>query len=254
MSPKLSAAVENAYRVFARYPLKGTVSVCPCCVSDEIARKLSTEPLNCISPELLANYTHSAHSWDGKVEDDLRYLLPRYFELIAQERDPTHYGDEICLQRLSDADYRNTWREKDADAVDGFFLALLRDRLGKPVEVDWSGLPMPDDPTETALCLIAHAGGDIASLLAAWDADMSRNATLHIANVMAQANWSAKQLENTWWCVKHRPNAQAAMTEVVAWLLRPQIRARLEAACLAEEDEGAAALLSHAEDIVRGLI
>lgn len=254
MSPELTAAVENAYRVFARYPLKGTVSVCPCCVSDKIAHELSTEQLNCISPELLANYTHSAHSWNGKVEDDLRYLLPRYFELIAQGLDPTHFGDEICLERLSDADYRNTWKQKDADAIEAFFLALMRDRLAEPVEVDWSGMSHGDDPVESALCLIAHAGGDLAPLLAAWGADESRTATLHIANIAAKANWYAKQLENTWWCVEHRPNGQIAMQQVIAWLLRAQTRERLETACLAETDDGAASLLSHAEDIVRGLI
>ena len=254
MSPELTAAVENAYRVFARYPLKGTVSVCPCCVSEEKARELSTEQLDCISQALLAEYTHSAHSWNGKVEDDLRYLLPRYFELIAGDIHPTQFADEICLQRLADADYRNIWRQKDSDAIDAFFLALMRDRLAMPVEPDWSGLTAGGDPVESALCLIAHASGELTPLLAMWDADDSRAATLHIANIVSHANWHAKQLQNTWWRAEHRPNGQVAMQQIIAWLLRPQTRERLETACLAETDDGAAALLSHAEGIVRSLI
>jgi hypothetical protein len=111
-----------------------------------------------------------------------------------------------------------------------------------------------DDPVESVLCLTAHASGDLAPLLAAWDADKSRTATLHIASTVAQANWHAKQLESTWWRVEHRPNRQIAMAQVIAWLLREQTRDRLETACLAETEDGAAALLSHAEDIVRGLI
>ena len=255
MSPDLTAAVENAYRVFARYPLKGTVTVCPCCVSEEKARKLSTESVSCISSELLAEYTHSAHSWDGKVEDDLRYLLPRYFELIAKDYYPAHFADEICLQRLYNADYRNTWRQADADAADRYFLALMRERLAKSVEVGWSGLPAGDNPVENVLCLVAHAGGDLMPLLNAWEADGSRSATLHIAHAVSVAQWSAsKHLDNTWWRVDHARHAQTAMEQVIAWLLRPETRARLEAACLDEKDATAAALLSHAEGLVGGMI
>jgi hypothetical protein len=44
------------------------------------------------------------------------------------------------------------------------------------------------------------------------------------------------------------------MHQLIAWLLREETRAQLEAACLVEADEAAAALLSHAEGLVAGLI
>src|SRR6187402_2539494 len=130
MTPEVAEAVENAYRVFARYDLRGGVSVCRCnvCVAPECERKLNTIPLRQISSGLLAEYTSSAHGFDGKTENDLRYYLPRYFELIAAGDPPTTLDEQICLQRLHEADYPRNWGPQEAGAVDRFLVELLRDR------------------------------------------------------------------------------------------------------------------------------
>jgi len=47
---------------------------------------------------------------------------------------------------------------------------------------------------------------------------------------------------------------ETAMHEVLAWLLTPEMRERLEDACLVEQDQAAAGLLSHAEGLVMGAI
>ena len=44
------------------------------------------------------------------------------------------------------------------------------------------------------------------------------------------------------------------MRAVLAWLLTPEMRERLEDACLVEQDEAAAALLSQAESLVMSAI
>lgn len=44
------------------------------------------------------------------------------------------------------------------------------------------------------------------------------------------------------------------MQQVIQWLFRPKTRERLEAACLAEEADAAANLLSRAEGIVAAMI
>ena len=44
------------------------------------------------------------------------------------------------------------------------------------------------------------------------------------------------------------------MRAVLAWLLTPEMRERLEDACLAEPDEAAAALQSQAESLAVGAI
>jgi hypothetical protein len=257
MTPELAAAVENAYRVFARYDLRGGVTVCRCnvCVAPEIERELNTVPLREMSSSLLAEYTSSAHGFDGKTENDFRHYLPRYFELIAMDAPPTTLDEEICLERLHAAGYRANWGPSEVAAVERFFLTLFRERVAAPFEIDAMGwTDYAPDRAEAMLCMVGHAGGNLAPLLSAWSADIGRMATLHIANVVASADWNKKRLRDSWWSGLDRPHAEAAMGQVMAWLLRPDIRARLEAACLGETDEGAAALLSHAEGLVAGLM
>ena len=257
MLPELTTAVENAYRVFARYPLKGTVAVCRCpvCVDEASEKALSKTPIRKIPARLLAEYTHSAHFWDGQVEDDFRYFLPRYFELIASGDVPSNTGIETCLERMREAHYRKTWPKAEAAAIDAFFLARFRAALAEPVSPDAMGFVAEDcDAAEEILCMVAHAGGDIAPLLTTWDADRNRAAACHIANIVVSADWRKKKLRNSWWPMHGRADTVAAMEQVIAWLLRPQTCERLETACLAETNEGVEALLSHAEGIVRGLI
>jgi hypothetical protein len=103
--------------------------------------------------------------------------------------------------------------------------------------------------------MIALAGGDVAAMLAEWDADRRREATLRIADVIGRADWRKTRLQNAFWHgTTAQPHGDAAMRQVIAWLLRPETRERLEVACLAEHDSGAAALLSHAEGLVAGML
>jgi hypothetical protein len=258
MSPELNIAVENAYREFTRYRLGGVIAVCKCdvCVSDADEKALCTVPLRQISSQLLAQYTLSAHGCDDRVADELRYFLPRYFELIGQDDLPTTLGIETCLGRLHDARYRTSWPATEVAAVAAFFVALLRQRLAEPPEIDPTGLPVfGRDTAEEVLCMVAYAGGDMELCLEAFDAERSRAAALHIANIAAKADWLRKRLDNgSWYGNYRRDDTETAMRQVIAWLLREATRARLEAACLAEQDEAAASLLSHAESLVAGLI
>lgn len=113
MTSKLTAAVENAYRVFRRYSLGGRIVVCNCncCVHPDIEKRLIGTPLREVSNDLLAEYTNSAHGYDtDKIANDFRYFLPRYFELIAAGELPTSNYEEVMLRRLGDANYAATWR------------------------------------------------------------------------------------------------------------------------------------------------
>jgi len=254
-SNEIDAAIENAYRVFSRYRFSGMVTVCRCgvCVSEQDARDLSTTPLRAISSSLLAEYTDSAHHWlEPGVAEEFRYFLPRYFELIAAGEVPCGLGIELCLKRLFDSGYRGQWSAAEAAAIDGFFLAYFRTRLHAPVEVGRFGLPVAETAgVEEVLCMVAYAGGDLSRLLAAWDEDRSREATLRIATMIGIADWRKRRLANSWWI--HRSHAATAKEAVLQWLLRAQLRERLEIACLAESEPDAAALLSHAEGLVAGL-
>jgi hypothetical protein len=102
--------------------------------------------------------------------------------------------------------------------------------------------------------MVAFAGGDVRPCLSVWDRERSRAATLHIANIVAKADWFRRRLDNGFWYGNYARDTESAMQQVIAWLLREETRGRLEAACLAEGDAAAAALLSHAEGLVAGLI
>lgn len=258
MTPELSIAVENAYREFSGYRLRGAIAVCKCnvCVSDEDEKALCTVPLRQIPSQLLSEYTLSAHGCDDRVADELRYFLPRYFELIALDDLPTTLGIETCLGRLHDARFRTSWPASEVGAIVAFFAALLRARLAEPPEVDPMGIPaFSRDTAEELLCMVAYAGADMEPCLAVLDVENSRATALHVANIVARADWFRKRLDNgSWYGNYRREDTEATMRQVIAWLLREETRARLEAACLAEQDEAAAALLSHAEGLVAGLI
>jgi len=240
--------------VFAAYRLHGRLDVCRCncCVGPEQERLLLVTPLEQIPSDLLAEYTNSAHSWSPQVGEELRYFLPRYFELLAADDVPCQLGIEICLARLANVPYRGEWPQPEAEAIDDFFAALLRARLDAPATfVEEGGLPACHaEAGEDVLCMAAHAGGDMGRLLRVWDGVTSRDATLRLAQMIAAADWLKKRLRNSSWYDAVPPRIIAAMEEVIAWLLRPEIRTRLEAACLGETNPAAAALLSHAESLV----
>jgi hypothetical protein len=251
----IDAVIDNAYRVFARYKLGGRIIVCKCpsCVGPQAERELIKTPLRALSAETLAEYTNSAHDWDGKVEEDLKYFLPRYFELLALGQVPSTIGVDTCLRRLSNADYRTTWPEAEAKAVDDAFVALLRLALEVAPQDGYDELPTyRPDPGEDLICMVAFAGGDVGMMLAAWDEDRSRTATLHLANMIGNANWGKRRLRNGSWYELREPRVEAQAEGVMTWLLREETRARLEAACLAEPEPAMADLLSFAEGIVAG--
>ena len=119
-----------------------------------------------MSAQLLAEYAHSAHQLDDHTVNQFRYFLPRYFELVAAGRAPSHYAAENCLERLGEAAYRSNWPQDEVEVIDAFFLALFEERLSTPVPINVSGLPdLMGNPVEETLCMVAYCGGDLEALL-----------------------------------------------------------------------------------------
>ena len=259
MTPDVGRAIAKARKAFARYKLGGriTVCMCPSCVGPDQVRALIETPRDNISTELLAEYTHSAHGWDEQVAEDLRYFLPRYFDLIAIGQTPSHFGPEMALDRLANVDYRVTWPRPEADAIDEFFLAVFQAQLLAPANfiADASGQSaFSCEEAEALLCGVAHAGGDIAPLLALWDATCTRDADLRLARMIVGSNSARQELANSWWVHLNKPHVLGAQKQVFGWLAREAVRARLENACLRETDAVASLLLSQAEELACSII
>ena len=103
-SEALMAAVETAYKVFAGYRPGHQLATCRCpmCMDDYTEEELLNTPLREIDCRLLSEYTWSANGTNNPKYDpnELRYFLPRYFELIASGECPCFNADEPTLRQL----------------------------------------------------------------------------------------------------------------------------------------------------------
>ncbi len=246
MRPELHAVVEDAYEIFGAYRVRHALSVCHCnsCMSVEHERELLKTPLREIPACLLAEYTGSAHSWDdGPVARDMRYFLPRYFDLIAQSDPPDNCGLDICLRRLAQADWRAKWPERECAIIDSFFAELMRDCLERTDLVHWPvGWRLAFDLADV-LTLVVTAHGDIDNVLAVWDAAPDPGAAIHMAALRDDV------LHHTARTHFHSPYLEEfpeAADKIGAFLMRPSTIPRIEAAFFMVSDPRLQQLLSDA--------
>ena len=238
MIAQLEAAVENAYCVFGTYRVDKPLSVCFCsvCMNEETEKKLRTTSLRSITTDLLFEYRNSCHDRkEPKAGDELRYFLPRYFELIAQGKADEMHPEGICcvLLPLRDLNWRNAWPNAEVAAIDGFFAAIVTswvehmdvvrhcERVGKDyIDGSWHlGWDL-----SFVLDMILESGGDIDVGFAAWDEADDPAAAIHMAN----------------YCQEHREG----LAEFEAFFMRPEIAKRIEAAFFKVEDERLRDILS----------
>jgi hypothetical protein len=142
MTPTLGAVINEAYRVFGDYTIGDALVVCHCncCMTEETQRELIATPLRQISASLLAEYTNSAHGWDdAQIAREMRYFLPRYFELIALHDPPHTMGLDICLRRLGYTQWRLMWPPMETAIIERFFDALLVALLARLDLAHWPG-------------------------------------------------------------------------------------------------------------------
>jgi hypothetical protein len=102
-STELAASVEAMYRLAPTHVPK-TLVVCPCpvCMSDDTLAKIVATPVRDLHPELIRQYSNSAHG-DPTDPDDLNALLPRYLDLIAQDIEVDWNSVGADLKRFGDA-------------------------------------------------------------------------------------------------------------------------------------------------------
>ena len=245
MSSEFTVAIEEAYRVFSAYRLGHDLIVChcPCCMTEEAKRQLVNTPLRSIPAKLLAEYTNSAHEYDDdQVPRELRYFLPRYFELIAAHDYPDHGGLDICLRRLGDADYRNKWPRAEVESIDRFFDAFLNDSLTRLDLQLWPvGYRLAFD-IKDVVTLVVTAGGDIDRLLHTWAGAEDPAAAIHIAALREDV---LEERDKAYLYSAYLERHEDAAKRVGAWLLQPNLTARIEAAFFGASDPRLQAILSN---------
>lgn len=241
MFPELRTTIENAYAVFGPFGNPGralTVCHCPSCMSEANKAQLLETPLREIDAPLLAEYTNSAHGWS----DQIRYFLPRYFELIAAGDPPHHCGTIVCLTRLREGDWREAWPEAEVAAVDAFFDAMVRAAIADVGKEEGRDL-------EDVLKMITDASGDLGHALAVWEAAPDP----HAAAAMAQMRWRIAWRDGVWimdnWIDTSRgEDDRRDGRTIAAFLKRSEIDRRIEAAFFATDDRELQAILSNGLD------
>ena len=247
MTPELKSIVEEAYRVFSDYRVRHSLTVCHCncCMTEETEQELLKTPLREIGASLLAEYTNSAHDWnDGPVAREMRYFLPRYFELIAENDPPDTMGLDICLRRLAKAGWRAKWPAAEEQIIDRFFEALMAAGLLRLDLAHWPAGWKLDFDIADVLTMVVTADGDLGRVLAAWDAAADPPAAIHMAALREGVLESGGRtyLHSAYLEKDYDAEADA----IAAFLMRPEVDRRLEAAFFQVEDPRLQRILSDA--------
>lgn len=119
----------------------------------EARAKMIATPCDVMPASLIREYTHSAHGVPANA-DDLRALLPRYMELIAQGEDVDDFGMGSQLRRFGQAiaEAPEFLTPAQQEAYDAWARALLR---------TWPIKDAPEPGEETLLypLVLLLAGG-----------------------------------------------------------------------------------------------
>lgn len=243
MLPELKQVIADAYRLFASYSPGSPLVVCHCpvCMTPETAAALLSTPLREITSATLAEYTNSAHEWDDSiVSRQMRYFLPRYLELIAAGDPPDQIGLSACLRRIATAHWRQAWPVAEVSVLDRFFDAFAADNLRNTELWDWPvGWRLGFD-FSNVLTLVVTAGGDIDRVLARWDREPDPPAVLHMA---ALRETIIEEHDRTYLQDAFLDNFPQEADRIGAFLLRPEVDRRIEAAANSVDDERLQAIL-----------
>ncbi|MDH3667322.1 MAG: hypothetical protein OEN23_10385 [Paracoccaceae bacterium] len=148
----LRAAVEDAYRTFeTARPEKWSGDDLD--LGREYWARLETVPLR----ELNRSDTDHFLSETGRfLRHEIRYILPRVIELLAEGESPHAAGMECSLNCLAQSGYPQDWTDGEVAAVEAFFAQLLDATIAGVLESDGIG---------TLFCMVANAHGDLPALL-----------------------------------------------------------------------------------------
>jgi hypothetical protein len=206
---ELNSAIERLYEVFGKYSALVRPSYCTHCVTEAEDVVLRTKPLRELSADELRRYSFKALSTWGTVEQ-FKYLLPRLFQLVAD--DAFAYNPEILFKkpRLGDL---VSWPDIERNAVNSYCDILWRYALTKyPLSEHVRSFGSIDD----CLCSVAQIVDDLEPMLRIWGIDTKTN-TLHLADFAAENSsplLENRRLSNTFW--DERPQQ---MNQVVDWFL-----------------------------------
>ena len=153
---RLTDLVEGAYRAFV-VPVPVHWSGDDTGLAPDNWRRLSTVPLRQLTPHDLSHFSDETPGTLPRHE--VRYLLPRYLDLLACGKRPQIVGVEASLAVLRRSGYREAWTESEQVIIEEFLAAFLEAFMANPDYFDF------DTILGEVLCMVACAGSDAPALL-----------------------------------------------------------------------------------------
>lgn len=210
-TPALTAAVADAYAAFAgesapSVPLAACVG---CCMVAEEEQQMRHWPLRRLMRHHFYSYNDAAKP-DEQPAAELRYLLPRMLELMADGQD-VHHSTELFLDRVGRC-AEGSFNAPQRAALDRFALAYFDAVLSGSL----TGLQ--DDVL--AVLLMFHIGGiDIQALLEHWLARTDAKSTAAYVTDTYWQFWEARDYTNAF-----ASNHPAFRQQLADWMLAPAHR------------------------------
>ncbi|HEY2859600.1 MAG TPA: hypothetical protein VGJ21_14365 [Terracidiphilus sp.] len=210
---ELSLAIQGLYKIFDRYPRPTKIEYCPCgCTKPDEVSGLLAVPLKDLKFSSLENYSFSAMSTQGSVED-FKYFLPRLFEGIVQE--PYGYDPEILFGKLRYGSWL-TWDFGEILALRRYLEALWRSGLRSyPIDRE---IPAFGE-IETLLASLATTGDQLERYLAIWSEKRDTAANRHFIQFVTMYGSDfagGKSLSFGFW--SNLPGQSKALRD---WILKP---------------------------------
>jgi hypothetical protein len=233
----LMAIVDQIYaRSPARVPKTLEVCQCPVCMTPETRAQIIATPVRDLTAAHLSEYRNSAHGVP-KNPDDLRAMLPRYLDLIAQDAWGDNLGIAAELTRFGDG------RVTHAPLFDPTTDALLNQWAHLMIlHTGWSEIAAKDtDFSLFGLTEVLLVGGWPPHIITAALDDLfgSDDGTdaLHLFLYRIGDTLSSTGNFQTWSLHNYRPEAIPALAD---WmndlLLRPDVQSHLLSPTIIAQD------------------
>ena len=162
-----------------------------CCMDAELEAEMRRVPLRSISAKHFYQYNTSAKSEQQPV-DEIKYLLPRMLELLAQGSE-LHHSIEVCLQRIGSCGAA-AFSQKERVAIDTFALCYFTEYLNQHPWLNDDGFS-PDNAF-SVLLMFDYGGLALEPLLDRWLAIDCNAATLHYADASYFDFWREGKIGN----------------------------------------------------------
>ncbi len=231
-TPALQRAVRRAYDLFGRYKApSGPLNVCTaCCMPEELEREMRTVPLRMLTARHFYEYSTGAMGDLVQSVTEVRYLLPRWLELVAAGEE-THHSIELTFDRVGRCP-EGSFTAEEAGVLNEFMLAYFDHHLCGAGRCGCGSDPL-------SLLIMADAGGlAVQPLLQHWLEHPGPVSTAQFVRNTYWDVWPEQKLANAF--AEDRAPLQAVVKD---WMLSPVTKAAFAAKLLAPQ------FLAHADQI-----